>query len=73
MGIGIHCAIPHANLPGGTLPGICTTVAEPVSHVRRVKFIEAWNSKTATWIVKLGQDGRVRSIRVIGQPPQIWK
>jgi hypothetical protein len=73
MGIGIHCAIPRANLPGGTLPGICSTVATPVNHVRRVEFIEAWNSKSSRWVVALSRDGRVHSIRLAGQPPQLWK
>jgi hypothetical protein len=76
------CAIPR----GGThfptdrsLTGTCSTVAEPSDHVRRVKFTETFrispSSKPseADWIVTLDKVGHVQSIRVKGQPPQLWK
>jgi hypothetical protein len=78
----LRCAIPR----GGTQPptsrslrGTCSTVAEPSSHVRRVAFVETFrltpSSKLseAGWVVTLNRDGRVRSIRVTGEPPQLWK
>jgi hypothetical protein len=73
MGIGVRCAIPRGNLPGGTLHGLCSTIAASVNHVRRVEFIEGWDSMSSGWVVTLSRDGRVQSIRVTGQPPQLWK
>jgi len=77
----IRCVIPRGSpqLPTTkALTGTCTTIAEPSNHVRRVVFQEDFrlspNSKpsTARWVVTLRR-GRVRSVRVTGQPPQLWK
>lgn len=78
----LRCDIPR----GGTqvpsdqgLTGTCSTVAEPSTHVQRVEFVETFrlspSSKlsAAGWVVTFGRTGRVRSIRVTGQPPQLWK
>ena len=78
----LRCAIPRGGeqLPSSrSLTGTCSTVAEPSSHVRRVTFVETFrlspSSKPseAGWVVKLGRHGRVKSIRVTGEPPQLWK
>lgn len=80
----LRCAIPRGgtHLPTDknlTLKGTCSTVAEPSNHVRRVAFVETFrlspSSKLskAGWVVTLNRHGRVKSIRVTGQPPQLWK
>lgn len=69
----LRCAIPRGSLPGGALTGTCSTVAPPSAHVRKVEFIEKWGKSTASWVVTLSRSGRVQSIRVTGQPPQLWK
>jgi hypothetical protein len=74
----IRCAIPEGSSPGATLDGSCLTDAQTHGHAGRVVFTEAWrmNGSTtaskASWVVKL-KDGKVQSIRVKGQPPQLWK
>ncbi len=78
----LHCAIPRGGtqLPTSrSLTGTCSTVAEPSSRVRRVAFVETFrlnpSSKLseAGWVVTLNRHGRIRSIRVTGEPPQLWK
>jgi hypothetical protein len=75
-GLYLRCAIPSDGLHRPAA-GTCSTVAEPSDHVRRVEFVETWrtrgNSKlrTAGWVVTLSRSGRVQSIRVKGQPPQL--
>lgn len=73
----VRCDIPSGGLPGGTIAGTCVTYALPD---RQVELVEHWpqsrpsgSRNKAGWIVSLGGDGRVRSISVIGQPPQLWK
>jgi hypothetical protein len=80
MGPNLRCAIPRGGtqLPSHrSLSGSCSTIAVPNNHVRRVEFIESWGGgisfTTAGWVVALSRDGRVKSIRVTGQPPQLWK
>jgi hypothetical protein len=80
VGLSLRCAIPRGGTqlaPGRTLTGICSTEVLPSNHVRRVDFIEMWGgsfgSGTAGWVVTLSRRGRVRSVRVTGQPPQLWK
>jgi hypothetical protein len=76
MGIAVRCAIPRGGPQGGTLPGTCSTNAGPANHVktRRVEFTETWGgSNEAGWVVTLDRGGGVHSIRVTGQPPQLWK
>jgi hypothetical protein len=77
-----RCAIPRGGFYRGrdkTLSGTCSTVAQPSDHVRRVEFDETFrispSSKlnSATWTVIFNRTGRVQSIRVNGQPPQLWK
>jgi hypothetical protein len=81
-GLYLRCPIPRGGtqLPTtGDLTGTCSTAAEPSNHVRRVEFIETFRlsprgrSSEADWVVTLQRDGRVQSIRVKGQPPQLWK
>jgi hypothetical protein len=76
----VRCAIPRGSPPGGTIPGTCVTYALPYKHGKRVEFIEHWpqsqpsgSRNKAGWVVTLNRGGRVRSIRVISQPPQLWK
>jgi hypothetical protein len=79
----LHCAIPEggAHLGVAALAGTCSTVAPPNNRVRRVRFIETWSPQggasgpqmSAGWVVSLGSQGRVRSIHVNGEPPQLWK
>ena len=82
-GLYLRCAIPEGGTHVGTatLTGTCSTVAKPDNRVRRVKFVETWSPQggasgspmSAGWVVTLGSHGRVHSIRVTGQPPQLWK
>ncbi len=79
----LRCAIPRGGTQSPTssrsLAGTCSTVAEPSNDVRQVAFVETFrlspSSKLskAGWVVTLGRSGRVQSIRVTGQPPQLWK
>jgi hypothetical protein len=73
--VNVRCSIPRGGPPGGTVTGTCTTGARPPNHVRRVEFMEIWppNWTPAGWVVTLSRSGRVQSIRVIGQPPQLTK
>lgn len=76
----VRCAIPRGSPPGGTIAGTCVTYALPYKHAMRVELIEHWpqsqpsgNRNKGGWIVTLGRDGRVRSVKVTGRPPQLWK
>jgi len=76
----VRCAIPRGRPPGGTIAGTCVTYALPYQHTKRVEFIEHWpqsepsgSRRKAGWTVTLSRDGLVRSIRVLGQPPQLSK
>ncbi len=80
--LNLRCAIPRGGSYRGpirTLAGTCSTVANPSNHVRRVAFHEdfritpASKLTEASWIVTLNRRGRVQSVRVQGQPPQLWK
>ena len=80
MGLYLRCAIPRGGTqlpPDRPLTGICSTEVAPNNHVRRVAFIETWGggigANTAGWIVTLSRSGRVQSVRVTGQPPQLWR
>ncbi len=78
----LRCAIPRGGTQVPTsrsLTGTCSTVADPSNHVRRVVFVETFRLSPsaklseAGWVVSLSRTGRVQSIRVTGQPPQLWK
>ena len=76
----VRCSIPRGGPGGGTISGTCSTNTVPYRRVRRVEFLEHWplghksgSRNKAGWDVTLGRDGRVRSIRVVGQPPQLWR
>ena len=75
----VRCAIPHASPSGGTLPGMCATIANPFGKpVRCVTFTEGWRptakSKlhTAAWVVRFSRDGGLRSTSTEAHPPQPW-
>ena len=77
----LRCAIPQGGMHVGALIGTCSTVTLPDNRVKRVKFVETWSPKggasgppmTASWVVTLRRKGRVKAIRVVGLPPQLWK
>jgi hypothetical protein len=84
----IRCAIPRGSPPSGTIAGGCFTRTDPTpsNQVRRVVFMEHWplfrtnryggvmgSKHAAGWIVTLSRNGRVKSILVKGQPPQLSK
>jgi hypothetical protein len=71
-GLYLRCVIPHGGPTGGpALIGTCSTVAPPTAHVRYVKFTETWGrSQSAGWYVTFSRNGRIKSIRVTGRPPQ---
>jgi hypothetical protein len=70
----LRCAIPRGGPPGGALSGTCSTLAPPSADVRRLAFVERWGrSHEAGWVVTLSRDGRVRSVRAAGRPPQLWR
>ncbi len=78
----VRCAIGRGGPKLSTtkpLAGICTTIVEPSNHVRRVVFQEDYRLspygklRTARWIVTVSRSGRVRLVRVTGQPPQLWR
>jgi hypothetical protein len=76
----VRCAIPRGSPPGGSIAGTCLTLLLPRQHTTRVELIEHWPQSQPTgsrdragWTVTLNGDGSVRSIGVIGQPPQLWK
>jgi hypothetical protein len=75
--VNVRCSIPRGGPSGGTVTGTCTSEAIPPNHIRRVEFMEIWpprwNLTPAGWIVTFSRSGRVQSIRVTGQPPQLWK
>jgi hypothetical protein len=73
--VNVRCSIPRGGPYGGTVTGTCTTEAQPANHVRRVEFKEIWPPRwtPAGWVVTFSRTGRVQSIRVTGQPPQLWK
>ena len=81
----IRCAIPRGR-SGGTIAGGCVMLFEKSKAVTRITFRERWPfvktrsghwpsyTKSGGWIVTIGRDGRVRSVRVFGHlPPQLWK
>jgi len=75
----VRCAIPHASPSGGTLPGMCATIANPFGKpVRCVTFTQGWRptpkSKlhTAAWVVRFSRDGGVQSTSEEAHPPQPW-
>jgi hypothetical protein len=76
----VRCSIPRGGPAHGTIAGTCSTNAVPYTHPRRVEFVEHWplshpsgSRAKAGWDVRLGRDGSVRSIHVIGHPPQLWR
>lgn len=78
-GLTIRCTIPRGGPAHSTVRGTCSTDARPPDHVSRVDFVERWPRSrrsgiwdTARWVVTLSR-GRVKSIRVTGQPPQLWR
>jgi hypothetical protein len=80
MGLYLRCAIPRGGTqlpPNRPLTGVCSTEAVPSNHVRQVRFIATWGGgisfTKAAWVVTLSRTGHVQSIRVKGQPPQLWK
>jgi hypothetical protein len=75
----VRCAIQHAGPSGGTLPGMCATVAEPFGQpVRCVAFTEGWQlsakSKLHTrgWLVRFDRNGHIQSTRAAAHAPQPW-
>jgi hypothetical protein len=75
----VRCAIPHASPSGGTLPGMCATIANPFGKpVRCVTFTEGWRPtaksklNTAAWLVRFSRDGGVQSTSKEAHPPQPW-
>jgi len=75
----VRCAIPNARRSGGTLPGMCATVANPFGKpVRCVTFTEGWRptakSKlhTAAWVVRFSREGRIQSTSTEAHAPQPW-
>jgi hypothetical protein len=84
MNSAIRCAIPRGR-SGRTIAGGCVMIFEKTQASTRIKFRERWpfvktrdghwprGEKTGGWIVTLGRNGRVQSIRVFGdRPPQLW-
>lgn len=76
----VRCSIPRGSPPHGTIAGTCSTNTVGYRRVRRVELVEHWplsersgTRKKAGWAVTLDRDGGVRSIHVIGHPPQLWK
>ncbi|HJU37738.1 MAG TPA: hypothetical protein VJ716_10020 [Gaiellaceae bacterium] len=74
----VRCSIPRGTPAHGTIAGTCSTNTVPFRHVRRVELVEHWplsersgTRNKAGWVVALGRDGGVRSIHVVGQPPQL--
>ena len=75
----VRCAITPPNEQGGTLPGMCNTLALPFEGpVRCVAFIEAWRPSAASklqtrgWIVGFSRDGDVQSTRLTAHPIPPW-
>jgi hypothetical protein len=78
----VSCKIPRGGLGAVRLRGRCmiSYVSSPPYGQRaiRIRFGERWRDggrvHRGGWIVTvLLKDGRVQSIRVIGQPPQLWE
>ena len=76
----VRCSIPRGDPPHGTVARTCSTNTVGYRRVRRVELVEHWplgersgTRNKAGWVVALGRGGGVRSIHVIGQPPQLWK
>lgn len=76
----VRCSIPRGWPASGTIAGTCSTSTVPYKHVKRVEFVEHWplTEKSGTrnkagWDVALSRSGAVRSIHVIGHPPQLWR
>lgn len=75
----VRCAIPHASPSGGTLAGMCATIAMPFGKpVQCVTFTEGWRPtatsklQTAAWVVKFNRPGHVQSTSREAHPPQPW-
>jgi hypothetical protein len=75
----VRCAIPPRGNQGGSLPGMCATIAEPFGKpVRCVAFSEAWRPRpgstlsTDGWVVTFDRDGHVQSTWMTTHPPQTW-
>jgi hypothetical protein len=75
----VRCAVPHASPSGGTLRGMCRTIAMPFGKpVRCVTFTEGWRPtatsklNTAAWVVRFDPDGHVQSTSTEAHPPQPW-
>ncbi len=75
----VRCAVPHASPSGGTVRGMCATIAMPFAKpVRRVTFSEGWRPTTGSklsrrgWVVRFSRDGHVKSTRKTAHPPQPW-
>lgn len=75
----VRCVIPPPDTQGGTLSGMCATIALPFGKpVRCVEFSEAWRasagSKLSTrgWIVTFSRDGHVQSTRITAHPSRPW-
>lgn len=75
----IRCSIPNVGRSGGTLPGMCATVAQPYGKpVGCIAFTEGWRPTakstlhTAAWVVRFSREGRVQSTSVKARAPQPW-
>lgn len=75
----VRCAIPPPETQGGTLPGMCATIALPFGKsVQCVAFSEAWRPSAASklhthgWVVTFSRDGQVESTQPTAHPPQPW-
>jgi hypothetical protein len=81
----IRCTIPRGH-SGRTIAGGCVMNFEKTKGVTRIKFRERWPfvktrsgnwpsyERSGGWIVTIGRNGRLQSIRVTGHlPPQLWK
>jgi hypothetical protein len=74
----VRCSIPRGGPSGGAIDGTCSTSTAPYKHIKRVEFVEHWplSEKSGTrnkagWVVTLVPSGAVRSVHVIGHPPQL--
>jgi hypothetical protein len=75
----VRCAIKPPNRPGGTLPGMCNTMALPFEGpIRCVAFITGWRASaggkmnTAAWVVRFDRNGHIQSTRQVADPPPPW-
>lgn len=75
----VRCRTTPPSEQGGTVPGVCATVALPFGGpVRCVAFIEAWRPSAASelrtrgWIVGFGRNGDVQSTHLTAHPIPPW-